>query len=102
MHDGGDLREPYEALDPTDEAQPLEKKLAGAVPELQGKVVGFLDISKPKGDIFLKRLEELLLERYRIKEVIHSRKPTYTAPAPMALREELASRCDAIIEALAD
>jgi len=100
MADG--LRQRYEVLDPTDEASPLEKKLASAVSDLQGKVIGFLDISKPKGDIFLKRLEELLTERYRVKEVIHRRKPTYTAPAPAALREELASRCDVIIEALAD
>jgi hypothetical protein len=96
------LRERYEVLDPTDETSPLEKKLASAVPDLQGKVVGFLDISKPKGDIFLKRLEELLTERYPIKEVMHRRKPTYTAPAPSSLREELTSRCDVIIEALAD
>jgi len=95
-------RQHYEVLDPTDEASPLEKKLATAGPDLQGKVIGFLDISKPKGNIFLKRLEELLTERYRVKEVIHRRKPTYTAPAPAALREELASRCDVIIEALAD
>jgi hypothetical protein len=33
---------------------------------------------------------------------MHRRKPTYTAPAPPALREELARRCDVIIEALAD
>jgi len=96
------LRQRYEVLDPTDEASPLEKKLASAVSDLQDKVIGFLDISKPKGDIFLKRLEELLFERYRVKEVIHRRKPTYTAPAPVSLREELASRCDVIIEALAD
>jgi hypothetical protein len=99
MADG--LRERYEVLDPTDETSPLEKKLASAVPDLQGKVIGFLDISKPKGDIFLTRLEELLTEQYRVKAV-HRRKPTYTAPAPPALREELASRCDVIIEALAD
>jgi hypothetical protein len=96
------VRQPYEVLDPTDEASPLEKKVASAVPDLQGKVIGFLDISKPKGDIFLKRLEELLTERYRVKGVMHRRKPTYTAPAPPALREELARRCDVIIEALAD
>lgn len=95
-------RERYEVLDPTDEASPLEKKLASGVPDLQGKVVGFLDISKPKGDIFLKRLEELLTQRYGVKEVLHRRKPTYTRPASEALREELASRCDVIIEALAD
>jgi hypothetical protein len=95
-------QEHYEVLDPTDEASPLEKKLASAVADLQGKVIGFLDISKPKGDIFLRRLEELLTERYRVKAVLHRRKPTYTAPAPPSLREELASRCDVIIEALAD
>jgi hypothetical protein len=100
MADG--LRQRYEVLDPTDEASPLEKKLAKAVPDLDGKVVGFLDISKPKGDIFLKRLEELLTQRYQVKEVLHRRKPTYTRPAPQALQEELASRCDVIIEALAD
>jgi hypothetical protein len=97
-----ELHQRYEVLDPTDEASPLEKKLASAVHELQGKVIGFLDISKPKGNIFLKRLEELLTERYHLKEVIHRRKPTYTAPAPASLREEMASRCDVIIEALAD
>ena len=96
------LRQRYEVLDPTDETSTLEKKLASAVPDLQGKVVGSLDISKPKGDIFLKRLEELLTDRYPIKEAIHRRKPTYTAPAPASLREELANRCDVIIEALAD
>jgi hypothetical protein len=97
-----ELRQRYEVLDPTDEALPLEKKLASAVPDLEGKVIGLLDISKPKGDIFLQRLEELLTTRYHVQEVLHRRKPTYTAPAPAALREELASRCDVIIEALAD
>jgi hypothetical protein len=100
MADG--LRQRYEVLDPTDEASPLEKKPAMAVPDLHGKVVGFLDISKPMGDIFLKRLEELLTQRYHVKEVLHRRKPTYTRPAPEALQAELASRCDVIVEALAD
>jgi hypothetical protein len=100
MADGA--RERYEVLDPTDEASLLEKKLASAVADLHGKVIGFLDISKPKGDIFLARLEELLTQRYRVKEVVHRRKPTYTRPAPEVLREELANRCDVIIEALAD
>ena len=96
------LQERYAVLDPTDEASPVEKKLASPVPNLDGKVVGFLDISKPKGDIFLKRLEELLTQRYRVAEVIHRRKPTYTRPAPEDLREELSKRCDVIVEALAD
>ncbi|SRR6266545_4903113 len=95
-------RQRYEVLDPTEEAAPLEKQRARGVSDLQGKVVGLLDISTPKGDILLRRLEELLRQRYGVTEVLHRRKPTYTRPAPEALREELASRCEVIIEALAD
>jgi hypothetical protein len=29
-------------------------------------------------------------------------KPTFTTPAPADLRREIAARCDAVIEALAD
>jgi hypothetical protein len=29
-------------------------------------------------------------------------KPTFTKPAPADVREEIAQRCDAVIEALAD
>jgi hypothetical protein len=67
---------------------------------LEGKVVGLLDISKPRGDVFLDRLSQRLeqagarVERYR--------KPTFTKPAPVDLRHEIATTCDVVIEALAD
>ena len=35
-------------------------------------------------------------------EVMRYRKPTFTKPAPADLRHEIATRCDAVIEALAD
>jgi hypothetical protein len=95
-------RQRYDVLDPTEEASPLEKPLARGVSDLEGKVVGVRDISTPTGDILLTRLEELLTQRYGVKEVLHRRKPTYTRPAPEALREELASRGDVSSEARAD
>jgi len=48
----------------------------------------------------LNRIEERLRERGA--EVIRFRKPTFTKPAPVDLRHEIAVQCDAVVEALAD
>ena len=66
-----------------------------------GKTVGLLDINKPRGDVFLDRLEELLA-RQRASQVERYAKPTFTKPAPIDLRHEIATKCDVVIEALAD
>ena len=66
----------------------------------EGLTVGLLDISKPFGDRFLDRIEERLVERdLRVERF---RKPTFTKPAPVDLRHEIATKCDVVIEALAD
>jgi hypothetical protein len=57
-------------------------------------------IRKPRGDVFLDELERLLRERGH--EVLREAKPTFTKPAPQDLRRDIAERCDAVIEALAD
>jgi hypothetical protein len=62
--------------------------------------VALLDISKPRGDVFLNRIEERL--RRNGAEVLRFSKPTFTKPAPVDLRHDIASRCGAVIEALAD
>ena len=87
-------------LDPTDERAPAQRHRAPRLDRLEGRTVGLLDISKARGDIFLDRLE-LLLSRQGVA-VERFRKPTFSRPAPLELRQELASRCDAVIEALAD
>jgi hypothetical protein len=89
-------------LDPTaerDEAtgRPLALSLpAGG----EGARIALLDIRKPRGDVFLDELERLLHERGH--DVQRTAKPTFTKPAPADLRREIAERCDAVIEALAD
>jgi hypothetical protein len=65
-----------------------------------GARIALLDIRKPRGDVFLDELERLLRERGH--EVERTAKPTFTKPAPADLRREIAERCDAVIEALAD
>ena len=67
---------------------------------IDGLKIGLLDISKPRGDKFLDRLEERLTERGA--EVTRYAKPTFSKPAPVDLRHEIAANCDAVIEALAD
>jgi hypothetical protein len=87
-------------LDPTSELTATTRERATRVASLDGKRVGLLDISKPRGDVFLNRLEELLRERGA--HVERFRKPTFTKPAPVDLRHEITTKCDVVIEALAD
>ena len=87
-------------LDPTSELRPPKRVPLKRLSDLQKKTVGLLDISKPKGDIFLDRIAEGLHERgVRVKRFS---KPTFTRLAPIGLKNEIAGSCDAVIEALAD
>jgi len=87
-------------LDPTSERTVLQRSLLPRPAALQGKTVGLLDISKPRGDVFLNRLEQRLSELGA--EVLRFKKPTFTKPAPVDLRHEIATKCEVVIEALAD
>lgn len=89
-----------EILDPTAEQAPETRPRANRPSDLSGATVALLDISKPRGSILLDRFEGRLqslgatVRRYR--------KPTFSKPAPPDLRAEIAERCGAVIEALAD
>jgi hypothetical protein len=88
-------------LDPTDERVPVRRTLAARKRELKG-VVGLLDISKPRGNVLLDRLEARLGERAPGIEVRRYAKPTFTKPAPESLRQTIKNEADVVIEALAD
>jgi hypothetical protein len=87
-------------VDPTSERSPASKPRLPRLTTLAGKTVGLLDISKARGDLFLGRLEARLREVGA--EVKRYSKPTFTKPAPVDLRHEIAVECDAVVEALAD
>jgi len=87
-------------LDPTSERTPAARALAARPHRLDGLTVGLLDISKARGDVFLDRLAGLIGERG--VTVRRYAKPTFTKPAPVDLRHEIATQCDVVIEALAD
>ena len=87
-------------LDPTSERSPLARALSVRPAALSGLAVAVLDISKARGNVFLDRLAVLLagqgltVNRYR--------KPTFTRPAPDALRQQIAAENQLVIEGLAD
>ncbi len=88
-------------LDPTREAAPSGRPLAARrLKAGEPATLVLLDIRKPRGDVFLDELERLLEQRGHT--VLRTAKPTFTKPAPADLRSEIAARCEAVIEALAD
>jgi len=87
-------------LDPTSERTPSQRQRLTRPETLDGCTVGLLDISKPRGDVFLDHLEKRL--RGHSVEVLRFAKPTFTKPAPLDLRHEISTKCDLVIEALAD
>lgn len=87
-------------MDPTAEASPVERTPLPKPQSLAGLTVGLLDISKPRGNIFIDRLEDLLIQR-GVKTRRYA-KPTFTRIAPLALKQQIAQECDLVLEALAD
>ncbi len=87
-------------LDPTGDRTVAERLRLDRPASVAGLKIGLLDISKPRGDVFLDRLQARLTEAGA--SVQRFRKPTFTKPAPVDLRHEIATQCDLVIEALAD
>ena len=87
-------------LDPTAELNPAAKSVLPRLSDLQGKTIGLLDINKQRGDVLLDRLEVLFTEK-GVKVKRYS-KPTMTRVAPLEVKQQIATECDAVVEALAD
>ncbi len=87
-------------LDPTAETNPAARMPLPRPQSLEGKTVGLLDISKPRGNVLIDRLEELL--RQKGVAIKRYSKPTFTRVAPVELKQQIATECDLVLEALAD
>lgn len=88
-------------LDPTDERVPVKRSLAQRAGQISGSVA-LLDISKPRGNVLLDRLEQRLQERLPKIDINRYKKPTFAKPAPAELRREIRQNNGFVIEALAD
>ena len=87
-------------LDPTAEMAPAARERKPRLATLEGKTIGLLDIAKARGDVFLNRVEERLCKAGAT--VKRYQKPTFTRVAPVDLKQQIATECHAVIEALAD
>ena len=87
-------------IDPTSEREPGYRQPLPRPVDLSGKTIGLLDISKARGDVFIDRLEDLLVQKGL--KTRRYRKPTFTRVAPVELKQQIAEECDVVIESLAD
>ena len=87
-------------LDPTGELAPAARSPLPKPDSLAGLTVGLLDISKARGDVFLDRIDALF--QARGVRTLRFKKPTFARPAPPSLVQDIASRCDVVVEGLAD
>ena len=88
-------------LDPTNEEVPVARQISPRPKQLKGRIA-FLDISKRRGNVLLDRLQEALEQRLPEIEIKRYMKPTFSKPAPDALRLEINADNDFVVEALAD
>ena len=88
-------------LDPTDERVPLARTVTPRSGAISGRLA-LLDISKPRGNVLMDQLHLRLSERLPQVTLNRYSKPTFTKPAPDALRQEIRANNDFIVEALAD
>ena len=91
-------------LSPEGKAQTSAAKVAGLpqFTDLRGKVVGWLDNSKPNADKLAERFAELLIEKYGVAKLITRRKLTAQQGAPKQYLDELAAQADFVISGLGD
>ena len=76
-----------------------------AAPRLEtihGKVGGFLGNRKANASLLLQGVRELLDKDFELREGIAADKYVYSRPAADDIIEDLASRCDFVVTAIAD
>ncbi|HTP94721.1 MAG TPA: hypothetical protein VMK05_02625 [Burkholderiales bacterium] len=88
-------------LDPRQSAEGEALRPAPALAALGGSVIGLLDNAKIGTARFYDFVEQMLRERYGVREFIRRRKPDASRPVPPALLGELLG-ADAIISGIGD
>ncbi len=94
------MRQTTFLLDPTAERSPEMRERLRLPGDLKGITIGLLNISKPRGDIFLDEVEKQLTGQGL--KVRRYQKPTFARVAPLELKQAIRSQCEVVIEALAD
>ena len=89
-------------LDPCPEDLPEAKSRSAALTSLEGKVIGLLENRKRHADTFLQELQDILQQKYGVRQVVYATKFSYSAPCATETIDTLVTGCDAIIHGIAD
>lgn len=87
---------------PAAEDVPVIYALAPRLESLEGKRIGLLDNRKRHSDVFLAKLQELLRDKYGVADFEYYLKDGASVATPPDVLADMATRCDAIIHAVAD
>jgi len=83
--------------DPTAPCENDPRELHRTLDTLKGKVVGFLDNTKPNFNHLMDDVAELLVSKYGVRSVLKRAKRVSSIPAPEPLVNELSEECDLVI-----
>lgn len=73
-----------------------------ALDGLTGKVIGFIDNSKPNFNLLVEDLSQLLIEKHGVKAVVKQRKRSASQGLSEAAMNELVAQTDAVITGSGD
>jgi len=88
--------------DPTGVPLPAAPQVERAVTALAGKVVGFIDNSKPNFNELADDLAQLLVARHGVARVLRHQKRAASVPAAPDVVDEFARQCDLVIAGSGD
>ncbi len=91
-----------QVYDPTAPSPDATQNLRRSVGDLTGKVVGFIDNSKPNFNLLADDIAELLASRYGVKTIVKRAKRSASMPATQQLIDELAAQCDLVVTGSGD
>ena len=91
-----------QVYDPVAPCLTKPQQAAAALQGLSGKVIGFIDNSKPNFQYLVDDLAELLKEKHGVAGVVKRRKRSASQGAPDAVMNELVEQCDAVITGSGD
>ena len=89
-------------VDPAAEDAATEEVLARRLETLAGTHVGIIDNSKHMAGELLQEVEQLLQQRYGVKQVTRYRKANPSIPTPPEVLAGLVASCDAVVHGVAD
>ena len=89
-------------LDPAAPSGPGTQRPWRSLDSLQGKVVAFVDNSKPNFNHLADDLELLLVEKHGVARVVRHRKRAASVPAPDAVYADIEANVDLVITGSGD